>query len=61
MNTNMNGLPKILKPENDGIDHINVYSKGKTVLGRALSNFSYSRIRIPFLGTFLSVEAFWYW
>lgn len=49
------------KPENDGIDHINVYSKGKTQLGRGLSNFAYTPFRIPFLGSFNSVEGFWYW
>lgn len=32
------------KPEMDGIDHINVYSKGKTELGKLLSNFA----RTPF-------------
>ena len=28
--------------ENDGIDHINIYSKGKTELGKILSNFAYT-------------------
>jgi len=27
-------------PENDGIDHINVYSRGKTLAGRMLTNFA---------------------
>jgi len=27
-------------PETDGIDHINIYSKGKTKLGKLLSNFA---------------------
>lgn len=48
------------KIENDGIDHINVYSKGKTQLGRFLSNFSYSPIETS-EGTFSSIEAYWYW
>lgn len=46
---------------NDGIDHINVYSKGKTELGRLLSNFAHTPFRIPFMGNFQSVEGFWYW
>ncbi len=50
-----------LNPELDGIDHINVYSKGKTSLGRKLSNFYSSSFKIPFLGWFSSVEGFWYW
>ncbi len=44
----------------DGIDCINVYSKGKTQLGRDLSNFAHT----PFNGNgrhFASVEGWWYW
>ena len=44
----------------DGINCINIYSKGVTELGRLLSNFA----RIPIHGnghTFASVEAWWYW
>lgn len=47
-------------PENDGIDHINVYSKGQTELGRFLSNFTYSVIKTDD-GIFWSVEGYWYW
>lgn len=44
----------------DGITHINIYSKGKTELGQTLSNFSY----FPFDcedGHFKSIEAYWHW
>jgi|SRR5579875_58987 len=44
----------------DGIDHINVYSRGKTALGRMLSNFAHT----PFTcadGAFASIEGYWYW
>lgn len=51
----------IYNPKNDGIDHINVYSKGQTNLGRTLSNFAFSPFRIPFMGKFRSIEGFWYW
>lgn len=47
-------------PKNDGVDHINVYSKAKTELGKKLSNFAYS----PFFcedGKFNSIEGYWYW
>lgn len=50
----------MLDLEKDGIDHINVYSKGKTSLGRFLTNFS----RTPFKcedGKFVSIEGYWYW
>lgn len=47
-------------PENDGIDHINVYSKGKTELGRFLSNFTYCKINTED-GNFNSIEGYWYW
>jgi predicted NAD-dependent protein-ADP-ribosyltransferase YbiA (DUF1768 family) len=48
------------KPEDDGFDHINVYSKSKSKLGRSLSNFAHTPIT---LGdeTFESVESWWYW
>lgn len=46
--------------ENDGIDHINIYSKGKTWIGRYLSNF----YKFEFTcedGFFSSIEGYWYW
>lgn len=49
-----------MKPELDGIDHINVYSKGKTELGRFLSNFAHTMI-ITEDGRFDSIEGYWYW
>jgi len=48
-------------PENDGIDHINVYSNGKTELGRLLSNFPRTPFELEDFGQFASVEAFWYY
>lgn len=47
-------------PEEDGITHINIYSKGKTELGRRLSNF-YKCELIYGSETFASVESWWYW
>src|SRR6267142_491835 len=47
--------------ENDGIDHINVYSKGRTRLGRLLSNFAWTPFDHPEYGYFKTVEGFWYW
>ena len=47
-------------PEGDGIDHVNVYSKSRSKLGRTLSNFAHT----PFtLGEnrFETVESWWYW
>lgn len=49
------------KKELDGVDHINVYSKGKTELGRKLSNFAYTPFTHPKLGSFKCVEGFWYY
>lgn len=45
---------------NDGVDHINVYSKGETELGRALSNFSAHTVH-TLDGRFASIEGYWYW
>lgn len=44
----------------DGISHINIYSKGRTSLGRALSNFTYTPISTVD-GDFNSIEGYWYW
>lgn len=48
-------------PLTDGIDHINIYSKGKTELGHLLSNFSFSPFKHPEYGKFVSIEGFWHW
>lgn len=45
----------------DGVTHINVYSKGETYLGQILSNFYPARFILPEDGTFWSVEGYWYW
>ena len=45
---------------NDGVDHINIYSKGQTKLGRFLSNFTRYKIETED-GSFESVEGYWYW
>jgi hypothetical protein len=45
----------------DGVDHINIYSKGKTALGRNLSNFAAIGFSHPKYGEFASMEGFWYW
>lgn len=50
----------VINQNTDGINHINVYSKGKTWLGRTLSNFSYSPIETED-GHFDSIEGYWYW
>jgi predicted NAD-dependent protein-ADP-ribosyltransferase YbiA (DUF1768 family) len=44
----------------DGITHINIYSKGKTTLGRELSNFANTPIEVTD-GYFESIEGYWYW
>ena len=48
-------------PKDDGVTHINIYSKGKTELGRLLSNFGHTPFKHPTYGFFSSIEAFWYW
>lgn len=51
----------IYYPERDGVDHINVYSKGKTELGQLLTNFADTPFKHPEHGWFRTVEGFWYW
>lgn len=48
-------------PSEDSITHINVWSKGKTELGRSLSNFAHTPFKLPVQGFFASVEGYWYW
>lgn len=51
----------ILDPSQDGVTHINVYSKGATELGRLLSNFAHTPFEHPIFGSFLSMEGYWYY
>ena len=45
----------------DGVTHVNIYSKARTELGRLLTNFSPLGFTHPEYGEFKSLEAFWYW
>lgn len=47
-------------PLKDGIDHINIYSKGITELGRYLSNWANAPV-VTDDGYFASIEGYWYW
>lgn len=48
-------------PARDGFTHINVYTKGKTELGRKLTNPAKAYFSFPKSGEFQSVEGFWFW
>ena len=50
----------MFRPETEGIDHINMYSRSTLEFGRMLSNF----YRFPIAtqdGNFMSVEGYWWW
>jgi hypothetical protein len=49
-----------LNPNNDGIDHINIYSRSGCQLGFFLSHFSKTPFVHPDYGNFESMEGFWY-
>jgi len=49
-----------LGSRSDGKNHINIYSKGQTELGRDLSNFATLAVKHPTLGEFATVEGFWH-
>ena len=51
----------MILPGVDGVDHINIYSNGKTELGRWMSNFAHTPFTLPSFGYFASVEALWYY
>ena len=48
-------------PIDEGVTHINIYSKSKLELGKLLSNFAKTPFTHPVYGEFASIEAFWYW
>ncbi|QGZ16257.1 hypothetical protein Hena1_00810 [Erwinia phage Hena1] len=48
-------------PVNDGVDHINIYTKGATPLGRMLTNLHDCEFTVPGYGSFQSLEGFWYY
>lgn len=45
----------------DGLTHLNIYSKALTELGRLLSNFAHTPLKLPQDGKFVSIEGYWYW
>lgn len=47
-------------PSDDGVKHINVYTRGRTALGRNLSNFQECNIEHPHFGHFRTLEGLWY-
>ncbi|QAX96204.1 hypothetical protein [Vibrio phage vB_VmeM-Yong XC32] len=49
-----------VNPNRDGYDHINVYSKGQTEIGRALTHFADLSFSHPDFGYFKTVEGAWY-
>ena len=51
---------KVLNPEMDGINHINIYSKAKTEIGKILSNFYHFEFQSPD-GIFQSIEGYWHY
>lgn len=48
------------EPNEDGITHVNVFSKSRNKLGRMLSNFAETPIDSE-EGHFVTVESWWYW
>lgn len=50
-----------INPDEDGDTHINIYTKGKTELGRMLSNLSNIGFTHPTYGEFRSMEGWYYY
>ncbi|MBB5409286.1 hypothetical protein HDG34_003227 [Paraburkholderia sp. HC6.4b] len=50
-----------MKPEDDGITHINISTSGQTALGRKLAHYSVTPFIHPVYGPFRSMEGFWYY
>lgn len=45
----------------DGTEHLNIYSKAATDLGKQLSHFAHTPFCHKEFGNFASMEGFWYW
>lgn len=58
--SNSTGSTLGFKATNDGVDHINIYSRGKTELGRLLTHFAHMPFTHPYFGPFASMEGLWY-
>lgn len=54
-------MAELYTPDKDGITHINVYSKARTLAGRKLTNYAESPFKHPLFGHFQSMEGFWFW
>lgn len=54
-----NGYP--YGPATDSIDHVNIYSKGATALGRFLTNMGEFFVTIPDIGRFRTLEGYWHY
>lgn len=52
---------QVFRPINDGVDHINIFSRSKTEIGKILSNFAHTPFEHPRYGKFASIEGFWYY
>lgn len=48
-------------PNEDGITHVNIYSKSGSRLGRFLSHFRKIPFEHPTMGKFESMEGYWYY
>lgn len=57
----MSNVQQPHNPLDDGIDHINVYTKGRTRLGRLLTNLADVKVVHPTYGTFRTAEGLWYY
>lgn len=53
-------MDNAIDPKRDGIDFINVYSRGNTKLGRFLSNMYYAPVDTPY-GRFDTIEGYWHY
>lgn len=50
-----------LDPNRDGVDHINIFSRAKTPLGRNLTNLNNIPVDVDGHGRFSSMEAVWFY
>ena len=54
-------MTRKINPLEDGVTHVNIYSQGRTTLGKMLSNWQYYSLNTKDDGRFSSIEGYWFW
>ncbi len=54
-------MPSLAQYNEDGVDHINIWERGNTEIGKFLAHGSHTPFHHPYFGLFNNIEAFWHY